>query len=343
MKPTPGRANKLPGLELLRFLAAFAVLVFHYRHFAFVADTPIGLIQDRLPLYRLLHIFYDYGPYAVHVFWCISGFIFFWKYRDAIADRSLDGGRFFVLRFSRLYPLHIATLLFVAALQPLYFNLTGYFFGYQNNDLTNFVLQLLMASNATVQNALSFNGPIWSISVEVVVYFFFFMILLVTRSWLLNVAVIAISLMVPVQVADCFAFFYAGGLAAMARQAVTSSVPARAAESAGWLAIIVFLLCAWQSTNGHLESIRFVLLLTCTPMLLFCLSRDIVLPAPLQRFVEAAGNMTYSSYLLHFPNQLMVVLGFTFLRAPIPLYDGTFFGLFIGTTFAGRVSQPPVF
>ena len=65
------------------------------------------------------------------------------------------------------------------------------------------------------------------------VYFFFFMILLVTRSWLLNVAVIAISLMVPVQVADCFAFFYAGGLAAMARQAVTSS-SSRAAGAAGW-------------------------------------------------------------------------------------------------------------
>lgn len=332
MKPTPERANKLPGLELLRFLAAFAVLVFHYRHFAFVADAPIGLIQGRLPLYRLLHIFYDYGPYAVHVFWCISGFIFFWKYRNAIADRSLDGWKFFVLRFSRLYPLHIATLLSVAALQPLYFNLTGYFFVYQNNGLTQFLLQLLMASNATIQNALSFNGPIWSISVEVLVYFFFFMILLVTRSWLLNVAVIAISLMVPGQVADCFAFFYAGGLAAMARQAVTSSVHRRAAESAGWLVIIVFLLCAWQSTKGHLESIGFVLLLICTPMLLFCLSRDILLPAPLQRFVEAAGNMTYSSYLLHFPIQLMAVLGFTFLRAPIPLYDSTFFGLFIGTT-----------
>jgi peptidoglycan/LPS O-acetylase OafA/YrhL len=332
MKSTPERANKLPGLELLRFLAAFAVLVFHYRHFAFVADTPIGLIQDRLPLYRLLHIFYDYGPYAVHVFWCISGFIFFWKYRDAIADRSLDGWKFFVLRFSRLYPLHIATLLFVAALQPLYFNLNGYFFVYQNNDLTHFLLQLLMASNATIQSALSFNGPIWSISVEVLVYFFFFMILLVTRSWLLNLVVIAISLMVPGQVADCFAFFYAGGLAAMARQVATSSVHARAAESAGWLAIIVFLLAAWQFTDGHLESMGFLVLLIGTPMLLYCLSRDIVLPTPLQKVVEAAGNMTYSSYLLHFPFQLAAVLGFTFVRAPIPLYDSTFFGLFIGTT-----------
>lgn len=332
MKPTPEHANKLPGLELLRFLAAFAVLVFHYRHFAFVADRPVGLIQDRLPLYRLLHIFYDYGPYAVHVFWSISGFIFFWKYRDTIADRLLDGWKFFVLRFSRLYPLHIATLLLVAALQPLYFHLNGYFFVYQNNDLTHFLLQLLMASNATTQSALSFNGPIWSISVEVLVYFFFFMMLLMTRSWLLNLAVIAISLLVPGQVADCFAFFYAGGLAAMARQAVTPSGHMRAAESAGWLVIIVFLLWAWRFTDGHLESIGFVLLLTCTPMLLFCLSRDIVLPALLQRFVEAAGNMTYSSYLVHFPIQLTAVLGFAFVRAPIPLYDSRFFGLFIGTT-----------
>ena len=179
-------------------MAALAVLVWHYQHFAFVADTPIGLIQDRLPLYRLLHIFYDYGPYAVHVFWCISGFIFFWKYRDAIADRSIDGWKFFVLRFSRLYPLHIATLLVVAALQPLYFNLNGYFFVYQNNDLTHFLLQLLMASNATVQSALSFNGPIWSISVEVLVYFFFFMMLrFAARSGLLNLVVIVVCLMYP--------------------------------------------------------------------------------------------------------------------------------------------------
>ena len=74
------------------------------------------------------------------------------------------------------------------------------------------------------------------------------------------------------------------------------------------------------------------MLLIGTPMLLYCLSRDIVLPTPLQKVVEAAGNMTYSSYLLHFPIQLVAVLGFTFVRAPIPLYDSTFFGLFIGTT-----------
>jgi peptidoglycan/LPS O-acetylase OafA/YrhL len=333
MKPitTPGPANKLLGLEVLRFLTAFAILVYHYRHFAF-ADKTVGLVDDRLPLYRLLHVFYDGGPYGVWIFWCISGFIFFWKYRDAIADRSVGGWKFFALRFSRLYPLHIATLLLVALVQPLYFNLNGYFFVYQDNDLTHFLLQLLMASNWGFQDALSFDGPIWSISIEVLVYFFFFIMLLATRSWLLNVVIIAACLTASGQIAACFAFFYAGGLAAMARRAMMPSVYRLAAESTGWLAVIVFPLWAWQATKGHLESMDFLLLLTVTPILLFCLSRDIVMPASLQKVVEAAGNMTYSSYLLHFPIQLMAVVGFAIFRAPIPLYDGTFFGLFIGTT-----------
>jgi peptidoglycan/LPS O-acetylase OafA/YrhL len=345
MNPTtaPGPANKLLGLEVLRFLAAFAILVFHYRHFAFVADTPVDLVNERLPLYRLLHVFYDHGPYGVWIFWCISGFIFFWKYRDAVAERSVGGWKFFVLRFSRLYPLHIATLLLVALVQPLYFNLHGYFFVYQENDLAHFLPQLAMASNWGFQDALSFDGPIWSISVEVLVYFFFFVMLLATRSWLLNLAVIAACLVASGQVtaacltssgqiAACFAFFYAGGLAAMARRAVTPSVYRWMAESVGWLAVIGFPLWAWQY-KGHLESMDILLLLLIvTPILLFCLSRDIVMPASLQKFVEAAGNMTYSSYLLHFPIQLMAVVGFAIVGAPIPLYDGGFFGLYIGTT-----------
>jgi peptidoglycan/LPS O-acetylase OafA/YrhL len=342
--PANKPSNKLLGLEVLRFLAAFAILVFHYRHFAFVADQPVGLVNDWLPLYRLLQVFYDHGPYGVWIFWCISGFIFFWKYRDAIADRSLGGWKFFVLRFSRLYPLHIATLLLVALVQPLYFSLHGYFFVYQDNDLAHFLPQLLMASNWGFQDALSFDGPIWSISVEVLVYFFFFIMLLATRSWLLNLVVIAACLTASGKVAAdcltasgqigaCFAFFYAGGLAAMARRAVTPSAYRLAAEGAGWLAVIVFPLWAWQFTKGRLESMDFLLLLlTFTPVLLFCLSREIAMPASLQKVVEAAGNMTYSSYLLHFPIQLMAVVGFAIVRAPIPLYDGRFFGLYIGTT-----------
>jgi peptidoglycan/LPS O-acetylase OafA/YrhL len=335
MKPGPAtvRQSKLLGLELVRFLTAFAVLLFHYRHFAFVGDSEVGLVQDQLPIYWLFGPLYQSGPYAVRVFWCISGFIFFWRYRDAVADRVLGGWRFFVLRFSRLYPLHVVTLLFVAALQPVYFHLTGYFFVYQNNDAFHFLLQALMASNAATQESLSFNGPIWSISVEVVVYFFFFVMLLATRSWLLNLVVIAFSLMIPGQIADCFALFYAGGLAAMARQHVTSrTIRPLVVEGAGWLAGGSFLFCVYWFANGHLDSIGRLVMLICTPVLLYSLSRDVMVPACLQQVIEAAGNMTYSSYLLQFPIQLTMMLGFSLMRAPAPIYDNAFFGFFVGTT-----------
>jgi len=338
LKPTsPDAANKLLGLEALRFLTAFAILVFHYRHFAFVADKPVGLELERLPFYGWLHAFHDSGAFGVWIFWCISGFIFFWKYRDAIAERSVAGGKFFVLRFSRLYPLHLVTLLLVALLQPVYFNLHGFFFVYQNNDLPHFLAQLFMASDWGIVHGYSFDGPIWSISIEVLVYFLFFLTLLASRSWLLNVVVVAAclsaaSLNASGQVTNCLAFFYIGGLAAMARRAVASATFGRTIEGGAWLAVLVLPPAVLSFARDRLDQFDFPLLLTYTPILLFCLSREVNVPAGVQKAVEAAGNMTYSSYLLHFPIQLMIVLGFAIFGASIPLYDVTFFAIYLAIT-----------
>ncbi|MGZ5875737.1 MAG: acyltransferase family protein [Bradyrhizobium sp.] len=337
LKPTSSdAANKLPGLEALRFLTAFAILVFHYRHFAFVADKAVGIVKERLPLYGILHAFHDSGVFGVWIFWCISGFIFFWKYRDPIAERSVGGWKFFVLRFSRLYPLHLVTLLFVALLQPVYFGMHGYFFVYQANDLPHFAAQLFMASDWGIVQGYSFDGPIWSISVEVLVYFLFFLMLLVTRSWLLNVAVVAACLSVAFliassQITNCLALFYIGGLAAMARRAVASSRFRPAIESLAWLVVVLAPPLVVSLARDQLDQLDFPLLLTYTPVLLFCLSREIAVPASVQKVVEAAGNMTYSSYLLHFPIQLMIVIGFTIAGSAIPIYDVRFFVIYLAT------------
>jgi peptidoglycan/LPS O-acetylase OafA/YrhL len=163
LKPVPEENNKLLGLEALRFLTAFAILVFHYPHFAFVADKPVGLVPERLPLYGPLQPFHDCGALGVWVLCCISGFIFFWKYRDSIARGSVGGWKFFVLRFSRLYPLHFVALLAVGLLQSVYFNLHGYFFVYQNNDLQHFLAQLFMARAWGIVQGYRFDGPLWSV------------------------------------------------------------------------------------------------------------------------------------------------------------------------------------
>ena len=81
------------------------------------------------------------------LFFALSGFIFFWLYAEAITERRVSAREFFVLRFSRLYPLHLATLLAVAAEQTLFLHLTGRYFVYGGNDGYHFLLNLGMASS----------------------------------------------------------------------------------------------------------------------------------------------------------------------------------------------------
>ena len=333
----PKPANKLIALEVLRFVSAFAILVFHYRHFFYVADNPVGLVQERLPFYGILRVFYETGSFGVWVFWCISGFIFFWKYRDSISDGAVGGWKFFVLRFSRLYPLHFVTLLIVALLQSLYFNLHGSFFVYQSNDVWNFLAQLFMASEWSSTEHFSFNGPIWSVSVEVLVYLWFFLMLRVTRSWWVNVIIVAACVDVVLngiawQIVLCLAFFYIGGLAAIARRAIVAARYRTVIEFYAWFAVAAIPFAAVYAAGDQLKLISFPLLLGYTPLLLFCLSREIMVPRPLQDAIVAAGNMTYSSYLLHFPIQLTMVLGFTVAARPIPVYSGALLSVYLLTT-----------
>ena len=46
--------NKLLGLEIMRFISALSVLIWHYQHFAW----PGNFIREEQPLYRYLNIFY---------------------------------------------------------------------------------------------------------------------------------------------------------------------------------------------------------------------------------------------------------------------------------------------
>jgi len=288
-KLTSAPANKLLGLELLRFVAAFAVLIWHYQHFAYVADQAVGFVRTSQPLYGLLQPFYEVGEYGVWLFWCISGYIFFWKYRDAIHDRTTDGWTFFVLRLSRLYPLHFATLALVAMLQPIYFHLNGYFFVYQDNDLRNFLLQLLLASHWGFDSVPSFDGPVWSISVEVLVYILFFLLLrFVSKSALLNLVIIIACVSAKGQLFTCLSFFYIGGLAAIFRRAIAPTAFRNVIDGLAWLVAITVPVLAWTFAPSPFEWLDYALL-AYMPVVIFCLARDVRLPARTERLIEAAS------------------------------------------------------
>ncbi|GAA0306394.1 acyltransferase [Sphingomonas oligophenolica] len=152
----------------MRGLAAIAVVLFHYLNFFIPpgSEEAAPNYPSLEPLHAFLWPFYDYGLWAVQLFWLISGFVFAATY----AGRQTTGRRFLVARIARLYPLHLLTLCVVAALQYYRLAWLGSFQIFQTNDLYHFVLNLFFASYWGLQRGLSFNAPIWSVSVEVAIY-----------------------------------------------------------------------------------------------------------------------------------------------------------------------------
>ena len=329
--PSTQPENKLLGLEILRFVTAFAILIWHYQHFSFVGAAPSHFVIDRQPFFTVFEPFFRYGLKGVQVFWCISGFIFFYKYREPLSERRVGGWKFFVLRFSRLYPLHIATLLLVVGLQASYFGRHGFTFVYENNDLKHFILQLFMASYWGLQDGLSFNGPIWSISLEVIVYFVFFTCLrLFGASNLVNLAILAIYFLAKSQGKDgdlliCLSFFYVGGQAAVFRRAFAHHRAWPLIQFGLLVGLVIGLIAAIQLQvvkDGDRMNDAIMIL---APMLVILASGNLKAPMPIAKVIEAFGNLTYASYLIHFPIQLAAVVAFSAVGLAVPFYSNAFF------------------
>ena len=160
--------KRLHALDTLRGVAALSIVVWHWQHFYAVSGTwEDGWQRTAQPFYVFLRPFYDEGWAAVDLFFALSGFIFFWLYSRAIAEKAIGASRFAWLRFSRLYPLHLATLLIVAVLQFYFQRATGQYFIFDTNDWQHFATSLIMAQQwlpPTLDQ--SFNGPAWSVSIE---------------------------------------------------------------------------------------------------------------------------------------------------------------------------------
>ena len=342
--PTTPADGRLIGLELLRFLAAAGVLVWHYQHFLFVGHHEAVYDVARLPFHTLLAPFYLYGYSGVQLFWCISGFILTWKYRATISRARLSFRRFLVLRLSRLYPLHLATLLIVAALQALYTARFGETFVYLFNDASHFVMNLFFANWWGWQSGESFNGPSWSVSAELLIYVAFFWI---TRragaGWRTDtLAMFGFALAAPIAKATfgikpsfsgAGTFFYLGALTCRLHGWIATldrTWPRRCALGCAGLVAACAALVA-----THVLAIAGASLAMFPAAIL--LAQLVVLPRRqrIRTLLIALGNLTYASYMLHFPMQLATMLLLSQFAIPIPplVYRDWFMLAYLGSVF----------
>jgi len=327
--------KRLYSLDALRGLAALAVVVWHWQHFFAISGVwQAGWQRDSQPLYWLLKPLYLTGWAAVDLFFALSGFVFFWLYGEAIRTRTVGIGKFALLRFSRLYPLFFMTLIVALSLQALFRGMTGTFFIFPADDWGRFAASLLMAQQwlppTTDQY---FNGPAWSVSIEVLLYGMFF---LLCRAGLrgpklaLLVSLCGIFLMERNWfIARGICGYFLGGAAYFVTQKIMLRPDAKriariigVAALALWGAVLIETLyqplhaaCFWLA--GHIspevgrfyigeEDNIFLLLFvyTVSPVTIMALAlHEQVLGGAYKR-LHWLGDISYSTYMLHFPLQI---------------------------------------
>lgn len=290
-------------LDLVRGLAAISVILVHYRWFYAVAPMDWGSsFAHHLPLAAVLRPFYDHGGFAVQLFWLLSGAVFVIRYGVS----RFDGRRFWVWRFARLYPLHFATLLLITAIQLVSIRLTGGPTVYDHFDLYHFVLQLAMAGAWGLERGDSFNAPIWSVSVEILIYFAFYlyaraMRATLARQLLISAAFTIIWVFLRTRWAQCGSLFFLGGALPLALD-VGARISPRLVRGLAFAVFPAACLGIWVVTvvmGRYIPDIVYYY--TLLPALMVTtLACDAVLP-PVPRGTRWIGGSTYATYLMHMP------------------------------------------
>ena len=300
--------DKISSIEFLRFFASIMVLIWHYQHFylPFNKFSEINLEDNNKyiqPLFDVLQLFYLYGYRGVDMFFILSGYVFSYVYiRDGVFT---DGRKFFINRFARLYPLHLLTLIFVLILQIYSLNFHNQFIIYNNNDIYHFILNLFFISGWGLEKGASFNGPIWSVSIEIIAYSIFFYLIILYKDKTLFKTILILTILIffrkffkghstfNTEIISFLIFFFQGVLVFFLEKKFKSKK-------------YFFLI---GSTLFFFSLIgNFKIFLFFPGILIIFLYVENFLNDILKNLFNFLGQLTYSIYLWHVPVQISMIL-----------------------------------
>jgi peptidoglycan/LPS O-acetylase OafA/YrhL len=302
--------DRFAGLDALRGLSALGVLFWHYgAHFGVT------------PLAAWFSPFYTAGLYLVDVFFVLSGFLLGTLYSEPSIWRA-----YLFKRITRLFPLHLMTLIVVAILQHGYTQVTGAGFIYIFNDFRHFFLNLGLMQFVGFQKGFSFNGPAWSISVEWLVNLVFILLLWLPRlRGALSTSLVVVSAsflwfwggrviessplwswLDPALMRGVFGFFTGVGLAGIMPSKPTLS---RLWDGIGLTAGVALIVFMNSRDLQQMKGLDFAVVGLVVPaMIAGFIHGDTLVKVSQWRGLVWLGGVSFSVYLWHFPIQIFMGL-----------------------------------
>lgn len=297
MSQVPRNDSRLPALDLLRFMAALAVTLYHY-----VSCYPLPA-DEAQPAVAAISAVTRYGYLGVDLFFMISGFVILWS------SIHRDGLSFAIGRISRLYPSFWVSLALTILCIYLFADATP---RVEVPQLDARTILANMTMVPAVFDAPLIEGVYWTLEIEIRFYALIFLLLLFRQmphvemylhGWL---ALSIVALFVPMPwVIDylCIkpygAFFVAGALFYLVySRGVTASRIVGLAISAVACAYISIGQRGGFITADTLSAI----VVPCLIVIFFATFAMLAVRKdrlPVPGFAYALGALTYPLYLTH--------------------------------------------
>lgn len=330
--------SRLPALDVLRFIAAMAVVSYHYLACYLPRESLAVWLAGAAELAR-------FGYLGVDLFFLISGFVILWSIQGRNASE------FVVSRIGRLYPSFWAAMLLTTAFIT--------FLGPSVPSLNlNPVSLGRLAANATMMPQIfdqqRIDGVYWTLEVEIRFYFLVFILLLLRQvghveRWLyvwlaisLANAVWTLPGLVRFLSVDPYAPLFIGGCLLFAVHVKGWSI----ARAIGLLASIVMAM--YQTTAVQAQFITpdalsaiVVPLLVLSCFVIFYIALKLKGNGLYARIAYRLGALTYPLYLIHaMIGKIMLGYLLPKLGAPMALTITVLFILVLAQALVVAVDEP---
>jgi len=164
VKTPAQRKSMLPALTGMRAIAALNIVFFHFSNPKWFG--PFAPVVDN-------------GYVSVSFFLLLSGFVLAYNYRDRAETGKMDARKFWVARFSRIYPVFLFSLIVSLGMLAQEYQVQS-----RGNFYLGVVLTPLLLQGWDPRLCTFWNTPAWTLSTDVLFYALF--PVLISAKWLRN-------------------------------------------------------------------------------------------------------------------------------------------------------------